>query len=112
MNTRRNFLAKLAVSVVTPTLLASSAFGQTPPPPGKLEETDPMAIALGYKADSTKVDAIKYPQHKPEQICSGCALYQGKSGEAEGPCAPVGGKIVAAAGWCMVFAKKPEPVKN
>ncbi len=111
MNTRRNFLFKLAVTAGAPLALANSLCAQTPPPAAKLEETDPLAVALGYKEDTTKVDAAKYPQHKAEQICSGCALYQGKPGEASGPCAAVGMKLVMAGGWCSAYAKKPEPVK-
>jgi len=110
MNTRRNFLFKLAVSAGTPLALASRLSAQAPPPV-KLEETDPIAVALGYKEDTTKVDGTKYPMHKPEQKCSACALYQGKPGDASGPCAAVGMKIAAAGGWCSAFAKKPEPVK-
>ncbi len=111
MNTRRNFLSKLAVSAALPAVWCGQAFAQTPPPPVKLTEADPMAVALGYKEDTTKVDAAKFPQHKPEQRCDNCALYTGKPGEASGPCAAFAGKIVTAAGWCSVWAKKPEPVK-
>ncbi|NQX00448.1 high-potential iron-sulfur protein [bacterium] len=110
MNSRRNFLSKLAVSAAMPALWCGHAFAQAPPPV-KLEESDPVAMALGYKEDTSKVDAAKYPLHKPEQNCVGCALYQGKPGEPNGPCAAFGGKLVTAAGWCSVFAKKPEPVK-
>ena len=110
MNTRRNFLTQLVVSAGMPALLCSRAFAQAPPPV-KLEESDPVATALGYKEDTTKVDAAKYPLHKPEQKCSGCALYQGKPGETSGPCAAFAGKLVTEGGWCSVFAKKPEPVK-
>jgi hypothetical protein len=110
MNNRRNFLRQLAVSATIPVAVCSRAFGQAPPP-AKLEETDPVAIALGYKEDTTKVDAAKYPMHKPEQRCDNCALYIGKAGEASGPCGAFGGKLVTAAGWCQVWAKKPEPVK-
>ena len=60
MNSRRNFLFNLAVSAATPALLCGRALAQTPPPV-KLEETDPVAMALGYKEDTTKVDAQKYP---------------------------------------------------
>lgn len=109
MNNRRNFLRKLAVSAAFPTVLAGKAFAQTPPV--KLEETDPAAMALGYKEDTTKVDVAKYPKHKPEQRCDNCALYQGKAGEASGPCGAVGGKLVTAGGWCMVWVAKPAPAK-
>jgi High potential iron-sulfur protein len=111
MNTRRNFLSKLAVSAALPAVWCGQAFAQTPPPPVKLTETDPMAVALGYKEDTTKVDAAKYPRHKPEQRCDNCVLYSGKPGEASGPCSGFAGKIVTAAGWCSIWVKKPEPVK-
>lgn len=108
MNSRRNFLFKLALSATTPALLCSRALAQdTPPAAVKLEESDPVAVALGYKDDTTKVDAQKYPMHKPEQTCDKCALYTGKPGEASGPCSAFGGKIVTAAGWCAAFALKP-----
>lgn len=110
MNTRRNFLTQLAVSAAVPALFVGRAFGQAPaaPPAVKLEEADPVGTALGYKEDTTKVDAAKYPMHKPDQKCSGCALFLGKPGEASGPCSAFGGKLVTAGGWCSVFAKKPE----
>lgn len=110
MNSRRNFLFKLAVSATTPALLCGRALAQTPPPV-KLEETDPVAMALGYKEDTAKVDGAKYPQHKSDQKCDGCALYTGKAGDATGPCSAFGGKIVTAGGWCAAYAKKPDPVK-
>jgi hypothetical protein len=110
MNTRRNFIAQLVVTAATPALLCSKLLGQTPAPV-KLEESDPMATALGYKEDTAKVDATKYAQHKSDQKCSGCALYQSKAGEANGPCAAFGGKRVLAGGWCAAFAKKPQAAK-
>jgi hypothetical protein len=111
MNNRRNFLRKLAVSASLPTIFCGQAFSQEVPAPVKLEETDPVAIALGYKEDTAKVDPVKYPMHKVEQRCDNCALYTGKAEEASGPCGAFGGKLVTAAGWCQVWAKKPEPVK-
>jgi len=110
MNTRRNFLVKLAVSAGTPALVCGRILAQAPPAV-KFEETDPVAMALGYKEDTTKVDAKKYPMHTIEQKCTGCALYTGKAGEASGPCTAFGGKIVTASGWCAAFAKKPEVPK-
>ena len=70
-----------------------------------------MAAALGYKDNTTQVDAQKYPQHKPEQKCSNCALFQGKAEDTSGPCGAVGGKVVAGNGWCMVYVKKPEAAR-
>ena len=109
MNSRRNFLLQIAACAGAPALLCSRVLAQAPAI--KLEESDPMATALGYKEDSVKVDAVKYAQHKLEQKCSGCALYQGKADDANGPCAVFAGKIVTAGGWCATFAKKPEAAK-
>ncbi len=65
-----------------------------------------QAQALGYKADTTKVDAKKYPKHANTQRCDNCALYQAKAGAAAGGCSLFAGKQVAAAGWCSAWAKK------
>lgn len=106
MNTRRHFLRSLMVTAGAPAILATKVFSQDAKPV-KLEESDPTATALGYKEDTTKVDATKYPMHKPDQKCSDCALYTGKAGEATGPCTAFANKIVTAGGWCAAFAKKP-----
>ena len=71
-----------------------------------LAETDAQAVALGYKADSTKVDAKKYPKHAAEQKCSNCALYTGKADAASGPCGIFPGKAVSSKGWCSAYVKK------
>jgi High potential iron-sulfur protein len=109
MDSRRRFLFKLAASASAPVALGSRVFGQAPPPPPpvKLEESDPVATALGYKTDTNKVDKTKYPQHKDEQVCSGCALFTPKAGEEFAPCSAFGGKLVANKGWCAAYAKKP-----
>jgi High potential iron-sulfur protein len=72
----------------------------------KLEESDPQAVALGYKHDTTKVDVKKFPRHEPTQKCSNYQLYQGKANEAMGPCTLFPGKQVASAGWCSAWVKK------
>lgn len=71
-----------------------------------LSEADPQAVALGYKADNTKVDKAKYPQHGDGQMCSGCNFFQGKPSDAMAPCLLFAGKQVAAKGWCSAFVKK------
>lgn len=72
----------------------------------KLEEADAQAVALGYKADASKVDKAKYPQHAATQVCSGCNFYQGKPSDPMAPCQLFAGKQVAGKGWCTAFAKK------
>lgn len=71
-----------------------------------LTETDAQAVALGYKADTTKVDVKKYPKHEASQKCSTCQLYQGKAADAAGGCPLFAGKQVAGNGWCSAYAKK------
>jgi hypothetical protein len=101
-SSRRVFMMQVAAAGAT-TLLAAHATAQT----GALvADTDPQGVALGYKSDTTKVDAKKYPKHAATQNCANCALYQGKAGDKAGGCPLFAGKQVAAAGWCSAYAKK------
>lgn len=102
MTTRRTFLLKVVPAVGVAALLGSRAFAALP----KLAENDKMAVTLGYKADSTKVDAKKYPKHTKDQACHSCTLYQGKPADASGPCTLFAGKEVSRNGWCMSWTKK------
>ena len=97
---RRQFV--IHVSAAGAALYAGSALAQLAP----LAESDPQAMALGYKADTTKVDMAKYPKHEASQNCANCALYLGKAGDAGGGCPLFAGKQVAAKGWCSAWAKK------
>jgi exopolysaccharide biosynthesis protein len=71
-----------------------------------VDEKDPQAVALGYAADSSKVDKAKYPKHEAAQMCSNCTLYQGAAGSTAGGCALFPGKQVSAKGWCSGYTKK------
>jgi hypothetical protein len=101
MTTRRQFVLT-AVPAVALALGARAASAQ----PAKLEESDPAAVALGYKMDATKVDAKKFTTYAAGNTCSNCQLYSGKAGDASGPCAAFGGKLVMAKGWCSAWVKK------
>ena len=98
---RRFFM--LAVAAGGTALAASRVSAQGA---AKLEESDPQATALGYKADASKVDAAKYPQHQATQMCSGCNFFQGKPTDAMAPCTLFAGKQVSGKGWCSAWAKK------
>lgn len=103
-SSRRIFMMS-AVAAVTGTV-ATQSFAQATAAPAMLAETDAQATALGYKADSTKVDGKKFPKHAATQLCSGCALYSGKDKDAAGGCGIFPAKQVAAKGWCSAWAKK------
>ena len=99
---RRAFM--LQVIATGSALAASRAIAQTGGP--KLEETDPQAVALGYKRDTTKVDAAKFPKHANTQSCGTCQLYQGKAKDPFGACPRFAGNQVAVGGWCSAWVKK------
>jgi hypothetical protein len=96
---RRVFMLQVAAGSTA--LMATHAMAQA-----KLDEKDPQAVALAYAADTTKVDAKKYPKHAAAQKCVNCQLYAGKPADAFGGCPLFGGKVVAANGWCSAYIKK------
>jgi len=101
MTTRRHFVLTLpATALALATVRTASAQA------AKLQETDPQAVALGYRHDATKVDARKYATYAPGHNCANCQLYTGKAGDALGPCGAMGGKLVAATGWCVAWVRK------
>ncbi|WP_420992026.1 high-potential iron-sulfur protein [Cupriavidus sp. 30B13] len=99
MPTRRVFL-KTVPAAVAAGLAAASA---TRAAAAALDEQDPQAVGLGYKADTRKVDQAKYPRHAASQTCANCQLFQEGSSPAMGSCVLFGDKQVAAAGWCSAW---------
>jgi hypothetical protein len=71
-----------------------------------VQESDPQAVALGYKADASKVDTKKFPNYAASQSCSGCALFQGKPTDSTSACAVFNNKHVASKGWCGAWSKR------
>lgn len=72
----------------------------------KLALDDPMARAMKYTHDAATVDPASRANPAAEQNCANCALVQGSDGDAWRPCQIFPGKLVAAAGWCSVWAPK------
>ena len=87
-------------------------------PTAPVSEDDPMAKALGYYHDATKVDLTKYPKRAGEegakQFCSNCLLlapnsettvagHEGKWGK----CTVITGGLVSLNGWCNSWVLKP-----
>jgi len=98
---RRRFMI-LAATVASTAALSNESRADAP----VLSESDPTAMALGYKADASKVDKTKFPSFQVGQTCANCQLFQGKPGAPNGPCVTYGGKIVDARGWCNAYVKK------
>jgi hypothetical protein len=103
--TRRDFVGAATVAVPVAAILGSRAAGAADLP--HLDPKDPVAVALMYVEDATKVDASKAPTYKPGQICSGCLQVPAGSSGAWIPCNAFPGKLVAAKGWCSAFVAKP-----
>ncbi|MBV8621466.1 MAG: high-potential iron-sulfur protein [Curvibacter sp.] len=101
MSNRREFFVQLSVG--TGVMFAAAAAMADAP---MVAESDPQAAALGYKADSSKVDNGKFPKHAADQHCGNCALFQGKASDASGGCPLFAGKSVSAKGWCSAYNKK------
>ncbi|MEJ2129273.1 MAG: high-potential iron-sulfur protein [Woeseiaceae bacterium] len=101
---RRKFIQLSAVAVAGAVAVPGSrAFAQDMP---KLEESDPMASAMKYTHDASTVDPATRANPAEEQHCSNCALIQGNDGDPWRPCQIFPGKLVAASGWCSVWAPK------
>jgi hypothetical protein len=99
-STRRQFMILSAAGACT---LALNGKVQAQ---AMVAETDPQAVALGYKPDATKIDKTKYAKYAAGQECDNCALFQGKAGAAAAGCALFAGKQVSGKGWCSAYAKK------
>lgn len=100
MINRREFIVQLSLGSAA--LIAGRAIAQG----AMVAENDAQSVALGYKADGSKVDKAKYPKYAAGQLCSSCAMYQGKPGDAGGGCVLFPGKQVAANGWCSAWTKR------
>lgn len=106
MSNRRQFIFQVSANTALgATLCAATMSAQAADP--MLAETDPQAVALGYKADTTKVDAKKFPAHVKTQLCTNCALYKAaKPTDKAGACPLFANKQVAGNGWCSAWVKK------
>jgi len=100
-STRRQFLIT-SLGVASALTLSHEALAEAP----VASESDPIARALGYKANAAQVPRAKYPKYVAGQTCRNCAYYQGKPTAALAPCTMLGGKRVAGGGWCNAYVKK------
>jgi len=101
---RRKFLQLSAVAAAGCFLQAGRTAVADDMP--KLSPDDPMAQAMKYTHDASSVDPATRTNPAAEQNCANCALAQGNAGDEWLPCQIFPGKLVAAAGWCSVWAPK------
>ncbi len=103
MTTRRTFVLGSVPAVA----LALATGRHASAAPARLEETDPIAVALGYKHVASQVDAKKFPSVATGRNCANCLQFQGKGSDQWGLCPAVGGKLVDAKGWWAAWGPKP-----
>ena len=100
-SSNRRVLMMQVATAATAVLAVTEASAQA-----MLDEKDPQAVGLAYKADASKVDKAKNPKFVAGSNCANCALFQAKAGAASGGCPLFGAKQVSAKGWCSAWAKK------
>ena len=105
---RRNFLkiglkaggGALALSAIPIQLVAAE----------EVAESEPLAQAMGYKADAAAVDTAKFPKRAGDagskQFCNNCALYAGEADDETAPCSIFQNRLVRGAGWCNAWVAK------
>ena len=103
MTSRREFVLTAIPAAAVLLGATSPAFAEAV----RLEESDPIAVALGYKHDASTVDAKKFASYAAGRNCAGCGQFQGKGSDQWGVCAAVGSKLVNAKGWCAAWNPKP-----
>ena len=98
---RRGFIKRSTLGLVSVAFLPIAAYAAE-----ELSEADPSAVALGYRADATKVDKVKFPKYAAGQECANCQFYQGNASAKTAACPLFSGKTVEGAGWCNGYVKK------
>jgi hypothetical protein len=102
MTNRRTFVLAALPGAVLAAVAARTASAQA----ARLEESDPAAVALGYKHDANKVDKAKFPTFAAGRNCDNCQLFAAKASGEWAPCGAVGNRLVNANGWCAAWVKK------
>ena len=96
---RRHLLQKLTLAVPLLPLAAARLNVARAADAPLLSPDAAEAKAVKYVEDASKAQGAL-----PGSTCANCALYQGHTGSAVGPCQIFAGKQVRAAGWCSSWA--------
>lgn len=116
---RRSFLKNSVIAVGSVSVLSKildnhEAYAQSVAP---VDESNPTALALGFKHDASQVDEAKFPKRATEQgkksSCNSCMFYsqggqkvEGKDGDY-GKCTLFPTGLVNSKGWCNSWTLKP-----
>ena len=103
--TRRGFLTRLALAAALLPLMQRAPAQATDLP--HLDPADPVAKALAYTENGSKVDAKAEPTYKAGNRCGNCNFFQ--TAQAKGdyaPCQIFPGKSVNTNGWCRAWVAK------
>ena len=99
-------MAAISMYCVFHSQVADAATGEA----AKAAENDPVAQALGYVHDATKVDVAKFPKRLgaegEKQFCHNCQFFAANAGVEWGPCQIFQGKLVSGKGWCNTWLIK------
>jgi hypothetical protein len=105
---RRTLLKGALLGVATVPVSALLSRTADAAPAAKVDPKEPQAASLGYVLDASKVDAKANPNYKPGQTCANCLQAPTyKAGMTDVPCNIFAGRLVASAGWCKVYVKRP-----
>ena len=91
---RRRFIKLTATSFVAAPF-ANALLSGNAAAADLIEESDPAAMKLKYKADATKAPE----RTNADELCDNCLVYTSKD-SASGTCSALGDRLVAAKGWC------------
>ena len=81
---------------------------QAAPALDKVTETDPVAGALGFVSDVSRLDPKAHPEYQKSANCSNCAWYEPVAGVPAGRCNYFPGKVVDAKAWCRMWSAGPK----
>ncbi len=96
-------LAGCACAELIPAQLATAASSNLP---HVSASTDSTAAAMHYVDNAEEAERAKVPTYQPGHTCATCLHLKGTVGDAWRPCELYPGKVVSAAGWCQLWAKK------
>jgi hypothetical protein len=98
---RRRILKAGACSLLA---LAAAPFVSKPARAAeRVAESDPTALALGYREDATQAH---HPQYVAGRNCGACRFYTATADADWGSCSVFQNRLVATKGWCSAWAAR------